>query len=90
MMDEHVSQWYWSHDWLNRKSKSYYFGPRIDWMFLYKDKKKQIEKERKKDHEARPRIRKIIRTTKTKPAASSDGTHSGNDSLPNNRKVVST
>ena len=36
-MTKHVGQWYWGHDWLGNKSKSWYFGPRIDWMYLDKD-----------------------------------------------------
>jgi len=28
------SQWYWMHDWLGRKCKAFYHGPRIDWMYL--------------------------------------------------------
>ena len=53
MMTKHFGQWYWSNDWLGNKSKSWYFGPRLDWMFLEKDEKKQIEKERIKNEQAR-------------------------------------
>ena len=28
------SQWYWTTDWLNKKCKAWYHGPRIDWMHL--------------------------------------------------------
>jgi len=89
-MTKHFGQWFWSNDWLGKKSKSWYFGPRLDWMFLEKDEKKQIEKERKKNHETRPRIRKTIRPTKTKSKTTSDGTYSGDEPVRNNRKVVST
>ena len=37
------SQWYWSTDWLNKKCKAWYHGPRIDWMYLME------ESEQKKD-----------------------------------------
>ena len=52
-MAKHVGQWYWSRDWLNNKCKSWYFGPRLNWMFLDKVEKKQIEKERKKNDKGR-------------------------------------
>ena len=42
------SQWYWTKDWLGKKCKAWYFGPRLDWMFLDKSEKKQREKEKKK------------------------------------------
>ena len=34
------SQWYWSTNWLNEKSKAWYHGPREKWMKLVKEKKK--------------------------------------------------
>ena len=34
------SQWYWTKDWLDRKTKAWYHGPRIKWMNLVKEKKK--------------------------------------------------
>ena len=46
-MAKHVGQWYWGHDWLGNKSKSWYFGPRIDWMYLDKDELTTRKKERK-------------------------------------------
>ena len=52
-MAKHVGQWYWMHDWLGNKCKAWYFGPRLNWMFLDKDEKKQIEKERKKSDKGR-------------------------------------
>ena len=57
---KHVGQWYWSNDWENKKSKAWYFGPRLDWMFLEKDEKKQIE--RRKNEQGR----NIKSNTKTK------------------------
>ena len=33
-------QWYWTRDWLDRKTKAWYHGPRIKWMNLVKEKKK--------------------------------------------------
>ena len=33
---KHVWQWFWDHDWLGRKYKAIYFGPRLDWMKLFK------------------------------------------------------
>jgi hypothetical protein len=89
-MGKHFGQWYWMYDWLGQKCKAWYFGPRLDWMFLEKDEKEQIEKERKKDYETRPRIRKTIRTSSTKPTATSDGSNGGDEQVRNNRKVVST
>ena len=35
------AQWYWTRDWLNRKTKAWYHGPRIKWMKLFKEKKKE-------------------------------------------------
>jgi hypothetical protein len=34
-------QWYWSTNWLNEKSKAWYYGPRIKWMKLAKGEKKK-------------------------------------------------
>ena len=39
-------QWYWMTDWLGNKCKAWYHGPRIDWMFLVKDKKKKRKKKK--------------------------------------------
>ena len=41
------SQWYWTTDWLNEKTKAWYHGPRIKWMKLASWEKKQIAKEKK-------------------------------------------
>ena len=38
------SQWYWMHDWLGRKCKAWYHGPRINWMFLERWEKKRKKK----------------------------------------------
>ena len=35
------AQWYWTRDWLNRKTKAWYHGPRIKWMNLFKEKKRK-------------------------------------------------
>ena len=43
--EKHVSQWYWGRDWLNNKVKNWYYGPRLDWMYLLnKNEKKYIKK----------------------------------------------
>ena len=34
-------QWYWTRDWLNKKTKAWYNGPRIKWMNLFKEKKRK-------------------------------------------------
>ena len=52
-MVKHLGQWFWTNDWLGNKSKAWYFGPRLKWMFLDKDEKKQIEKERIKNEQER-------------------------------------
>jgi len=46
-MVKHVLQWFWGHDWLNNKVKNWYFGPRISWMKLMKEKKNDKKKIRK-------------------------------------------
>ena len=49
-MAKHVGQWYWSRDWWNKrnnKCKSWYFGPRLNWMFLDKDEKSDKRKIKK-------------------------------------------
>ena len=47
LMVKHVLQWFWSYDWLNRKVKGWYFGPRLDWMKLVKEKKNDKRKIKK-------------------------------------------
>ena len=32
-------QWYWTTDWLDKKCKAWYHGPRIKWMKLAREKK---------------------------------------------------
>ena len=32
LMVKHVLQWFWGYDWLNRKVKNWYYGPRLDWI----------------------------------------------------------
>ena len=46
-MAKHVAQWFWGHDWLGRKVKNWYYGPRLDWMKLVKEKKSDKRKIRK-------------------------------------------
>ena len=57
-MVKHVWQWYWDYDWLNKKYKAIYFGPRLDWMSLFKRKEKKNEK---KMDEKRNKISKRIK-----------------------------
>ena len=35
------TQWFWTTNWLNKKCKAWYYGPRIKWMNLVKEKKKK-------------------------------------------------
>ena len=44
---KHVSQWFWGNDWLGRKVKNWYYGPRLNWMKLVKEKKSDKRKTRK-------------------------------------------
>ncbi len=39
--EEHVWQWWWDFDWLGNKYKAIYFDPKLDWMKLFKRKKKK-------------------------------------------------
>ena len=39
--EEHVLQWYWDFDWLGKKCKNIYFGPKLEWTKLFKRKKKK-------------------------------------------------
>ena len=41
---KHYLQWFWGHDWLGNKVKNTYFGPRLEWMKLYKERKKWKKK----------------------------------------------
>ncbi len=42
--EKYVWQWYYDHDYLGNKYKAIYFGPRLDWMNLFKKKEKKNEK----------------------------------------------
>tara|TARA_R100000808_G_C2122955_1_gene133814 strand:- start:750 stop:923 length:174 start_codon:yes stop_codon:yes gene_type:complete len=44
--EKYYSQWYWGRDWLNNKVKNWYYGPRLDWMYL---RNKNKEKDAKKN-----------------------------------------
>ena len=35
--EEHVAQWYWQRDWKDKWRKSYYVGPREEWMNLMEE-----------------------------------------------------
>ena len=37
MAVEYIAQWYWQKDWKNEWQKSYYVGPRVEWMYILKD-----------------------------------------------------
>jgi len=44
-LKKYVLQWYWTWDWLNRKCKAWYVGPKLDWMKEVKEpKSKKKEK----------------------------------------------
>ena len=45
---KHVWQWFWDYDWLGNKYKAIYFGPRLDWMKLFKKEKKNARNKNKK------------------------------------------
>jgi hypothetical protein len=45
---KYVAQWYWGYNWLNKKVKNFYYGPRLDWMKLYKKEKKNVRNKNKK------------------------------------------
>ena len=38
---EHVWQWWWDFNWLGKKYKAMYYGPRLEWMKLFRKKKKK-------------------------------------------------
>ena len=46
-MEKYVWQYYWGHDYLNNKVKNIYFGPRLDWMKLFRKKKSDKKKIKK-------------------------------------------
>ena len=37
-------QWYWDYDYLGDKYKAIYYGPKLDWMNVYKERKKWKKK----------------------------------------------
>ena len=39
--EEHVWQWWWDFDWLGKKCQNFYFGPKLEWMKLFRKKKKK-------------------------------------------------
>ena len=39
--EEYVWQWYWGFDWLGNKYKAIYYGARLNWMKLFRKKKKK-------------------------------------------------
>ncbi len=45
--EKYVWQWFWDHDWLGNKYKAIYFGPRLDWMKLFRKKKSDKKKIKK-------------------------------------------
>ena len=47
LVAKHVWQWFWDHDWLGKKYKAIYFGPRLSWMKLMKEKKNDKRKIKK-------------------------------------------
>jgi hypothetical protein len=52
---KHVWQWFWGHDWLGNKVKNIYFGPRLDWMKLFKKEKKNVRNKNKKKKKQKQR-----------------------------------
>ena len=40
----HYWQWFWDYDYLGNKYKAIYYGPKLDWMNVYKEKKKWKKK----------------------------------------------
>ena len=46
-MEKHVLQYYWHKDWLGKKSRAIYFGPKLDWMKEYKERKNDKRKVKK-------------------------------------------
>jgi|TARA_R110001583_G_scaffold47923_1_gene149942 hypothetical protein len=47
LMEKHVLQYYWHKDWLGKKSRAIYFGPKLDWMKEYKERKNDKRKVKK-------------------------------------------
>ena len=44
---KYVWQWYYDYDYLGNKYKAIYFGPRLDWMNLFRKKKSDKKKIKK-------------------------------------------
>ena len=44
MKNKYVYQWWWSENYLGEKVKNYYYGPKLEWMNVYKEKKKWKKK----------------------------------------------
>jgi hypothetical protein len=40
-------QWYWQSDWKGQKCKAIYYGPRLDWMKLFKDEPSNTRKNKR-------------------------------------------
>ena len=59
-MVKHVWQWFWGYDYLNNKVKNIYFGPRLDWMKLFKKEKKNEKKVDRRRNKISKRIKKKI------------------------------
>ena len=47
MAVEYIAQWYWQNDWKNEWQKSYYVGPRVEWMYILKDESDNTTKNTK-------------------------------------------
>ena len=45
--EKYVWQWFWDYDWLGNKYKAIYFGPRLDWMKLFKDEPSNTRKNKR-------------------------------------------
>ena len=43
---EHVWQWWWDFDWLGKKCKNIYYGPRLMWMKLFRETKNKRKKKK--------------------------------------------
>ena len=38
---EHVWQWWWDFNWLGKKYKAMYYGPKLDWTKLFRKKRRK-------------------------------------------------
>ena len=41
---KHYMLWFWDYDWLGKKYKAIYYGPKLEWMNVYKERKKWKKK----------------------------------------------